>query len=231
LLGYGFSDRPVAFSHTLAAHAEIIARLLNHLGLSQCHVIGHSMSGSIAIALAAARPDLVSGLVVAECNFDPEDATVSQMIIDQAESEEDYVSRGHEEVIALAEGWAAAQLVLGSFPGTLRAADSRAVYRCSAALVACHLRETFFGLGMPRTYVFGAQTLPHHHEPLLEAGGVPIAVVPEAGHMMPGQNPGAFAAIIASTISQSEIPEPYRHPSTAGIAADHLADGVPKRKA
>jgi hypothetical protein len=49
--------------------------------------------------------------------------------------------------------------------------------------------------------------------------------------MMPGQNPGAFAAIIASTISQSEIPEPYRHPSTAGTAADHLADGVPKRKA
>ena len=231
MLGYGFSDRPAAFSHTLAAHAEIIARLLDHLGLTQCHVIGHSMDGSIAIALAAARPDLVSGLVVAECNFDPEDATFSQMIIDQAESEEDYVSRGHEEVIAQVEGWVAAEPVLGSFPGTLRAADPRAVYRCSAALVACHLRETFFGLTMPRTYVFGAQTLPHHHEPLLEAGGVPIAVVPKAGHMMPGENPEAFSAIIASTISRREIPEPYRHPSTAGSAADRVLESATKRKA
>ena len=231
LVGYGFSDRPAAFSHTLAAHAEIIARLLDHLGLRQCHVIGHSMGGSIAIALADARPDLVSGLVVAECNFDPEDATFSQMIIDQARSEEDYITSGHAAVIAQAEEWAAAEPVLGSFPGTLRAADPRAVYRCSAALVECHLRETFFGLGMPRTYVFGAQTLPHHHEPLLEAGGVPIAVVPEAGHEMPGENPEAFTVIIASTLAGDEIPEQYRRRPGPENAADLLADAAAKRKA
>jgi pimeloyl-ACP methyl ester carboxylesterase len=231
LLGYGFSDRPAAFSHTLATHAEIVARLLDHLGLRQCHVIGHSMGGSIAIALADARPDLVSGLVVAECNFDPEDATFSQMIVDEAKSEEDYVSRGHAGVIAQAEEWAASEPVLGSFPGTLRAADPRAVYRCSAALVGCHLRETFFGLEMPRTYVFGANTLPHHHEPLLEAGGVPIAVVPEAGHMMPGENSEAFTAIIGGTLSGDEISEQYRRRPTPENAAELLADASPKRKA
>jgi pimeloyl-ACP methyl ester carboxylesterase len=230
LLGYGFSNRSAAFPHTLAAHAEIIARLLDHLELRQCHVIGHSMGGSIAIALAGARPDLVSGLVVAECNFDPEDATFSQTIIDEAKSEEDYVSRGHAGVIAQAEEWAASEPVLGSFPGTLRAADPRAVYRCSAALVECHLREMFFGLEMPRTYVFGAKTLPHHHEPLLEAGGVPIAVVPEAGHMMPGENPEAFTAIIASTLSGDGIPEQYRRRPTPENAADLLADAAPNRK-
>jgi pimeloyl-ACP methyl ester carboxylesterase len=231
LLGYGFSDRPAAYSHTLEAHAEVIARLLDQLGLRQCHVIGHSMGGSIAIALAAARPDLVSGLVVAECNFDPEDATFSQMIVDQARSEEEYISTVHADLVAQAEGWAAAEPVLGSFPGTLRAADPRAVYRCSIALVECHLREIFFGLAMPRTYVFGAQTLPHHHEPLLAAGGVPIAVVPEAGHMMPGENPEAFTAIIASTIVQGDIPEPYRRRSRPENGADRLADASPKRKA
>jgi pimeloyl-ACP methyl ester carboxylesterase len=231
LLGYGFSDQPAAFPHTLAAHAETIARLLDQLGLRNCHLIGHSMGGSIAIALAAVRPDLVAGLVVAECNFEPEDATFSQMIVDQAGSEEGYIMSGHAEVIAQAEGWAASEPVLGSFPGTLRAADPRAVYRCSVALVECHLRETFFGLKMPRTYVFGAKTLPHHHEPLLEAGGVPMAVVPEAGHAMPGENPEAFAAIIASTISQSDIPEEYRHRSAPENAADPVADAAPKRKA
>ena len=204
LLGFGFSDQPEAFPHTLEAHALIVARLLDHLGLRQCHVIGHSMGGSIAIALAAARPDLVSGLVVAECNFDPADATFSQMIVDQARSEADYLSRGHAAVIAQAEEWAAADPVVGSYPGTLRAADPRAVYRCSVALVECHLRETFFGLDMPRTYIFGARTLPHHHQPFLQSGGVPMAVVAEAGHAMVVENPTAFSAIIASTISAGQ---------------------------
>lgn len=56
LLGFGFSDHPTAFPHTLEAHAEIVARLLDHLELRQCHVVGHSMGGSVAIALAANWP-------------------------------------------------------------------------------------------------------------------------------------------------------------------------------
>ena len=210
LLGFGYSDHPAAFPHTLEAHAETVARVLDYLGVRQCHVVGHSMGGSVATVLAAARPDLVSGLVVAECNFDPEDATFSQMIVDRAPPEEAYVASGHAEIVAQAEGWAASEPVLGSLPGTLRAADPRAVHRCSVALVGCHLRDTFFGLAMPRTYVFGAQTLPHHHEPLLAAGGVPAAVVPEAGHMMMRENAEDFAAIVASTLSGDEIPLPYR---------------------
>jgi pimeloyl-ACP methyl ester carboxylesterase len=202
LLGFGFSDSPAAFSHTLTAHADIIVRLLDCLGLRTCHVIGHSLGGSIGIALAAARPDLVSGLVVAECNLEPQDATFSQLIIGLSKTEEDYSASGHAEVIARAEGWAASRPALASFPGTLRVADPRAIYRCSVALVECQLRETFFGLGVPRTYVFGANSLPHRHERLLKPEGVPIAVVPEAGHWMISENPQAFSAIIASTLSQ-----------------------------
>jgi pimeloyl-ACP methyl ester carboxylesterase len=100
LLGFGYSDHPGGFPHTLESHAETVARLLDHLELRQCHVIGHSMGGSVAIALAGARPDLVSGLVVAECNLDPEDATFSQMIVDQAGSEETYVASGQAALIA-----------------------------------------------------------------------------------------------------------------------------------
>jgi pimeloyl-ACP methyl ester carboxylesterase len=210
LLGFGFSGQPTAFPHTLEAHAATVACVLDHLGLRQCQVVGHSMGGSVAIALAAARPDLVAGLVVAECNFDPEDATFSQMIVDQSPSEAAYVASGHAAVIAQAEAWAAADPAEGSFPGTLRAADPRAVYRCAVALVGCHLREAFFGLAMPRTYVFGSHSLPHPHAPLLAARGVPVAVVPEAGHGMVSENPEAFAAIVASARSGDEIPVPYR---------------------
>ena len=93
------------------------------------------------------------------------------------------------------------------------------------------MRETFFELGMPRLYLFGAKSLPHHHEPLLEAAGVPIAVVPEAGHAMPGENPEAFAAIIASSLTGGEVPPPYRRTAAAASAAALLTDATPKRKA
>lgn len=231
LLGFGFSDRPTEFPHTFEAHAEVIARLLDHLGLHGCHVIGHSMSGSLATVFAAARPDLVSGLVVSECNFEPEDATFSRMILDQSATEEDYVATGHAAIIAQAEGWAAANPVMGWAPGAFRAADPRAMYRCATALVTCHLRETFLGLDVPRTYIFGAQSLPHQHEPLLQAGGVPMAVVPEAGHMMMVDNPEAYAAILASTLSGAEVPLQYRHVATPRSTTAPLAEVAPKRKA
>ncbi|MDQ2655767.1 MAG: alpha/beta hydrolase [Chloroflexota bacterium] len=210
LMGFGFSDHPETFTHTLEAHAETVASVLDHVGLKQCHVVGHSMGGSIAIALADARPDLVSGLVVAECNLDPEDATFSQTIVDLAPTEEDYVAWGHAEIVDQAEDLAATDSIGGSFPGTMRAADPRAIYRCSQALVSCRLRETFFGLSTPRTYVFGERSLPHHHLSMLEAGGIPVGVIPKAGHTMVLETPEAFAAIVASTLSGDEIPPTYR---------------------
>jgi pimeloyl-ACP methyl ester carboxylesterase len=105
LLGSGFSDRPDAFSFTLHAHAATIARLLDHLTLHSCRLVGHSFGGSVAITLAATRPDLVAGLVVAEPNLEPEDATLSRTIADQ--TEETYVATGHAAVVAQAEAWAA----------------------------------------------------------------------------------------------------------------------------
>ena len=64
-LGYGYSDRPRSYNYSMESQAENVASLLDHLGLSHCVVIGHSMGGSIAILLADSRPDLVSQLIVA----------------------------------------------------------------------------------------------------------------------------------------------------------------------
>ena len=102
---------------------------------------------------------LVGSLVVSECNLGPEDATLSRMILDQAPTEEDYVATGHAELVARAESWAAEDLRIGWLPGTLQAADPRATRRSAAALVGAQLEETFFGLAMPRTYVFGSESL------------------------------------------------------------------------
>ena len=49
-----------------AVMASDVYRLLAHLGIDSCSVIGHSMGGKIAILLALEHPQLVSQLIVAD---------------------------------------------------------------------------------------------------------------------------------------------------------------------
>src|SRR5256885_12239098 len=70
-LGFGFSDRPQDFGYTLDDHARTVAALLDHLGLAGCAVFGHSWGGSVAVALAALRPELVARLVPAGAHPHP----------------------------------------------------------------------------------------------------------------------------------------------------------------
>jgi pimeloyl-ACP methyl ester carboxylesterase len=203
LLGYGYSDRPPDFPYTFETHAAVIAGLLDHLGLRSCQLIGHSLGGSIAIVLATARPDLIAGLVVAEPSLDADDAFFSGTIVARWPSEAQYLAEGHATV--LAEESAAARaaplsLTAGNYVATFQVADPRAIYRSCEALVACSLRETFFALPMPRTYVYGAKTLPHRHESWLAESDVTVSVVPDAGHDMPGDNPWAFAGALARSL-------------------------------
>lgn len=195
--GFGFSDQPPGFPHTLEAHADVVARVLDDLGVSRCVVVGHSFGGSVATVLAASRPDLVAALIVAEPNLEPEDATFSRMVVEAAPTEDDYVAPGHAAIVAEVERWAEDDPAMDSFPGTLRIADPRAVYRCSMALVTCSLGAAFAALPMPRTYVFGERTLPHRHRAMMDDAGVAVAIVPDAGHGMVGENPAAFAQIVA----------------------------------
>jgi haloalkane dehalogenase len=74
------------------------------------------------------------------------------------------------------------------------------MYRSAMAVMAVALQETFLALDTPRTYLYGASTLPHRHEALLRMGGVPVAVLPEAGHAMMDRNPDGVARVLAETL-------------------------------
>jgi pimeloyl-ACP methyl ester carboxylesterase len=198
LLGYGFSDRPTSFSYTLESHAETVSELLDNLSVRKCHLVGHSMGGSIAIVMAAARPDLVGHLIVAEPNLEPEDAGLSRTIADQ--SEEDYIDKGHTALIAEAETWANEDSSDASYPKTLRAADPCGMHRSAVSLVNASLSDTFFGLKFPRTYIFGALSLPDAHEDVLRAKGVPIMIVSDVGHAMMDGNPEGVANALATSL-------------------------------
>ena len=71
-LGHGYSDKPLDFGYGLEDHARTIVALIDALALTDCGLVGHSMGGAVAILVAAARPGVVSLLVMAEGDVGPE---------------------------------------------------------------------------------------------------------------------------------------------------------------
>jgi len=61
LLGHGKTGN-LGYIHSMEAQAEMVKFLLDELQISKCIVIGHSMGGYVALALADLFPEMVSGL-------------------------------------------------------------------------------------------------------------------------------------------------------------------------
>jgi pimeloyl-ACP methyl ester carboxylesterase len=65
--GHGRSQGPASASeYSVAIMAEDIYRLLGHLGIESCCLVGHSMGGFMALQLALNHPAIVSALVLVD---------------------------------------------------------------------------------------------------------------------------------------------------------------------
>ncbi|BBE22786.1 hypothetical protein MN0502_16690 [Arthrobacter sp. MN05-02] len=80
LPGYGWTRRP-AREATNPANAELLADLLDGMGISSCVVVGHSMGVQTATELAIQRPDLVSHVVLIGAAVDALRRTVPQQAL------------------------------------------------------------------------------------------------------------------------------------------------------
>ncbi len=218
LLGFGFSDRPAGFDYSLEAHAETVFALIQELGLASVSLFGHSMGGNIALTLAAAHPKCVGRLVLAESGLTASPSTVARMIT--AQSEASYVASGHAQFLAMIRRTAHESPGLAAFAGALAIADPVAVYRSTVGLVRPQqpsLLERFVALTIPRAYIVGQHSLPDPEVDRLQAAGVPIIVVPRAGHGMMHDNPAGFARALAQALGSeppSAVARPRRRAST-----------------
>ena len=73
LLGHGGSEMP-RDGYSMQDQAERVEAVIRSLRLPPAIVVGHSMGGAVATALAEQRPDVMSGLVIIDTPPDPKDA-------------------------------------------------------------------------------------------------------------------------------------------------------------
>jgi len=65
LLGHGGSDKPGS-GYTPPNQATVVAEALERLGVSDATVVGHSLGGSVGVALTEQSPDLVDRLTIVD---------------------------------------------------------------------------------------------------------------------------------------------------------------------
>jgi pimeloyl-ACP methyl ester carboxylesterase len=72
MLGHGGSEKP-ADGYGAENQAAVVAEALARLGVRQATVVGHSMGGAIAVALAQRSPALVGRVAIIDTRSSPED--------------------------------------------------------------------------------------------------------------------------------------------------------------
>lgn len=196
LIGSGWSDHDDTFGHTIDQHAGTVITLLERLAVRDVTLIGYSLGGSVAISLAAQRPDLVGHLIVAEPNLDPGVGTFSAEI--SGFSEETFAATEHDRIIdALLKQGAAGDGVSGQFARTVRRWSSRGLHRTAVSLLAQRpvtFRERLAAFDGPRRYISGE--LSNEDLAPLRAAGCDVRVVPAAGHVLMWDNLDGFVAAI-----------------------------------
>jgi pimeloyl-ACP methyl ester carboxylesterase/2-polyprenyl-6-methoxyphenol hydroxylase-like FAD-dependent oxidoreductase len=62
--GFGRSDKPERFDHTIGGHAGFIARALEALGIERTHLVLHDFGGSWGLGWAASEPDRLASVTL-----------------------------------------------------------------------------------------------------------------------------------------------------------------------
>ncbi|HEX2048157.1 MAG TPA: alpha/beta fold hydrolase [Acidimicrobiales bacterium] len=84
LLGFGASDAPeTMFRYTMAGYADLVAGLLDHLGLERVVLGGLSMGGYVAFAFLREYAERVAGLILADTRAAADTTDVFERRTDQ----------------------------------------------------------------------------------------------------------------------------------------------------
>ena len=203
--GYGLT--PTLQAYDLAGLADAVRRLLDHLAVPAAVLVGHSMGGMVAQEVAARWPERVAGLVLActspafgkadgdwqrgflAARFAPLDAGVGMAGL-------------AVQLVPAMVGPAAAPGRVAAAQG-LMAGVPEATYRAAVrALLPFDRRAALPAIAVPTLVITGEhdRTAPPEVARRMaeRIPGAALAIVPGAGHLLPIEQPQAFADAVAA---------------------------------
>jgi pimeloyl-ACP methyl ester carboxylesterase len=214
--GHGASDAPDDPAQYSAEHlARDFIALLDALGIAKAHVVGFSLGGGPALALALRHPQRVGALVLAGVGSGAENPWISERLA------EIWIGYAREGGMPKMVG----EMLRSDFFKTYANRSARA-RRHMRALICQHplhgICHTLAGVVARRRSLFRMTgTLAKLHAPTLillgqqdgvcqksarllhaSIGGSTLLRVPGAGHMLPLEAPAAFNAAIAQFLAQ-----------------------------
>ncbi len=208
--GVGQTDKP-AGPYTAQMLADDTAGLITALGYQRAHVMGHSMGGYIAQALALSHPDRIDQLILASTNFGgphhipvtPEAMTVLTDV------KSDAVTRFKNGlVVSTAPGYADQnpEMIEAWLAWRIRNPIDPAAYQAQLAIGLALFDESACFEGKLRhvtaatLILFGAydKVVPPGNAELLarEIRHSTIAILPDAGHFFPIEIPEVASAAV-----------------------------------
>jgi len=191
LPGHGASD-PITES-SLSGYTDAACTLLTTLGVGPVFVAGHSLGGSVALALAAHRPELVKGLVLmSSCAKAPQHSGALKALLGSLPSPIHrmmFFSSARSFLFALGAANNAVHLALKD----LHNCRPETVRKDMAAAQAMDLEEAAQRVRIPTLVLCGTSDMVtplRVSEKLIDLiPGSRLSVVDNAGHMLPLEAP------------------------------------------
>jgi 3-oxoadipate enol-lactonase len=210
--GHGGSDAPEG-PYDIALFAADWAALLETLGLRDACIIGLSQGGMVAQRLAAERPDLVAALVLVAtaCDSNPAseavmEARLAALATDGAEASARVAANG----IFSAEWMAANPTEVERFVAWRVTMPSAPLAAATRAAFGMDLKPLLPRIAVPTLVISGGGdrlTPPPRQAEI--AGLIPgarHATIAGAGHIIPAEQPAAFAAILDEFLASAFPP-------------------------
>ena len=208
--GAGQSDKP-AGPYTAQILAADIVGMLDDFGIAKAHILGHSMGGFIAQALAIDYPERVDRLILSATNFGgprhvPISAEAMAVLTDVSGDPIARLRRGI--VISCAPGFAEANSEFVAYWVNYRIAHpiDPAGYQAQLAIgmgllaEAASFEHRLADVTAPTLILFGAhdRVVPQANAALLAASlpDARVEILPDAGHFFPFETPDAASAAV-----------------------------------
>lgn len=217
LLGHGRTDAPEdPDRYRIEEGVEDLLALLDHLDVSRAGVLGYSMGGRLALALAAAAPERVRALIVESAGPGLSDPGERRARLREDQALADSIER--DGVPAFVDRWERLPLFASQarLPADERARIRQARLAHSARGLANSLRgmgqgaqpplqERLRALRMPALLLAGALDTAYTARMREVTGmisGARLVIVPDAGHAVHAEAPETFCRTVLAFLAE-----------------------------